>query len=397
MTELSATALLVTALGVATLAGVAGYHLARLRQKSSPANERAVEQIRLWRQHETMAGAFVLARTANWEDPAALIGIENCYYSPPDFKRISWVPRDMPTPFVAYAPEPGPLASGFINNMQFRYAREIETPKPPDVIRIFFIGGSVALSVAATSNDTTIGGYLEKYLNEALLGRVGRCEVVTVGACAWTSTHERILIENRLIELHPDVVIAFSGYNDVFWAALGRNILWSRMWQDEYFLILANAGLETNSAPPFRHDVHSGGPLIGPEVGGQRLTRNVDFSHHALATVSADYVFTLQPVLALSRKRRTRREQVVAAAVSARPWIVHAEAFYRHFRADLRALDRPGFHFLDASSIFDACDDQVDLFVDSAHFGDRGNDLIAQHLRDQILPIIDKRLAVRST
>ena len=365
----------------------------RLSKTGVPAAASAAELIAQWRHNETMAGAFALALAAE-RDPASLIGAENCYYNPPDFNRVTWVPRDMPVPFVGCAPVPGPLASGFVNSMHFRYAREIEIPKPANVIRIFFTGASTAFGLGASSNDATIGGYLEKYLNGGLLERDFRCEVVTAAAGAWASTHERILIENRLIELEPDVVISFSGHNDVYWAVQGRNISWFRVFQEDYFFSLVNAALALNSAGEFPSDNPGAGQPIGPEEAAHRLIRNVMFSHQALATVGAEYVFALQPVMDVSRKVRTPREQRIAAIVSRYPKFVQMGAFYREFRNRLAALDRPGFHFVDASIVFDAYDEQTDIFIDSAHFGDRGNDLIAQYLCGQLVPIIKARLMI---
>jgi lysophospholipase L1-like esterase len=393
MTAWLAAFLLFIVFGVGAVAGFVGHRLVHLKgqKRTAQANQVAANLITQWRRNETVAGAFAMALAAE-RDPASLIGVENCYYSPPDFERVTWVPRDMPTPFVGFAPMPGPLVSGFINSMQFRYAREIEVAKPPNVVRVFFVGASTAFGCGATSNDTTIGGYLEKYLNDALPDQGVRCEVVTAAACAWASTHERILIENRLIELEPDVVISFSGHNDVFWAAAGRNALWFRGFQDDYFFSLVNAALAANSAEQFPSPP-SAGPPIGLGEATRRLVRNVAFSHQALATVGADYVFALQPVLEVSRKARTPREQRVAEAVSNYPQSVQVGAFYEDFRQGLQRLEQPGFQFVDASTVFDGCDDKTDLFIDRTHFGDRANDLIARYLRGRVLSIIKERLA----
>src|SRR6266850_2064082 len=111
----------------------------RMPRKARLANRLAAEQIGQSRQNLTVAGAFAMALSED-RDPASLAGVENCYYSPPDLERVTWVERDIPTPFVGFAPAPGPLVSGFINSRQFRYAREIEVPKPKNVYRVFFTG-----------------------------------------------------------------------------------------------------------------------------------------------------------------------------------------------------------------------------------------------------------------
>ncbi len=362
----------------------------RMPKDARKANRLAVEQIEQSRQNQTVAGAFALALSED-RDQASLVGAENCYYSPPDLERVTWVARDIPTPFVGFAPAPGPLASGFINSMQFRYAREVEVPKPKNVCRVFFTGASTAFGSGASSNETTIAGYLEAYLNEALRHRGVRCEVITAAAGAWSSTHERILIENRLVDLEPDIVISFSGHNDAFWSVLGRNLLWFRAFQDDYFLVLLNSVLAANRAEQFPNQDPGAGAQVSPSQAAERLARNVACGHHVLATVGADYVFVLQPLLELSKKVRTPREQLIEDAVGFHAWFIEMQNYYQEFRRSLRALEQPGFSFLDLTTSFDACDGSVDIFIDTAHFGDRGNDLIAQNLLGPILGRIEKR------
>ena len=353
----------------------------------------ATDQISQSRQNLTVAGAFAMALSAD-RNLASLVGVENCYYSPPDLEKVTWVERDIPTPFVGFAPAPGPLASGFVNSMQFRYAREIEVPKPNNVCRVFLTGGSTAFGTAASSNETTIGGYLEAYLNEALRLRGIRCEVITAAAGAWSSTHERILIENRLVELEPDIVISFSGHNDAFWSVVGRNLLWFRTFQDDYFLVLLNSVLAANSAEEFPTQDPGAGVQVSPAKAAERLARNVECGHYVLTRVGADYVYALQPLLELSQKVRTPREEQIVEAVGSLTWFVQMEDYYQEFRRSLRALEQRGLHFLDTTSIFDTCDDDIEIFIDTAHFGDRGNDLIAQYLSGEVLAIIGRRLTI---
>jgi hypothetical protein len=374
---------------------MAGFMVRRLSSEEAKRAQQmkalASEQIRQSQQNLTVAGAFALA-LSDYRNPASLIGAEKCYYTPPNFERVTWVERDIPTPFVGFGAAPGPLASGFVNSMQFRYGREIDNPKPDNVCRIFLTGGSTAFGSGASSNETTIGGYLEAYLSEALSERGIHCEVITAAAGAWCSTHERILIENRLVELEPDIVLSFSGHNDAFWSVLGRNSLWFRTFQDDYFLVLLNSVLAANSAEEFPTEEPAPAISVSAAKAAERLGRNVQSCHSVLRKVGADYVYVLQPVLELSRKVQTPREEQIVKAVGSHPWFIQMQDYYREFRATLRALEQPGFHFSDTTSIFDNYKDDTEVFIDTVHFGDRGNDLISQSLRDQVLPIILGRL-----
>lgn len=394
MTAWQIVLLLLALLGALIASGFAGHRLAhtRMRKTVQHSNEKVAQMIAMWRRNETLAGAYSLSESRAWLDrpPDMLAGVEKCYYAPPDLERVTWVPRDMPTPFVGFAPAPGHLASAVINKAQFRYARELDHPKPRDVCRIFLTGGSTAFGCGASSNETTIGGYLEHHLKEAQHDCGIRCEVVTAAAGAWCSTHERILIENRLVELEPDLVISLSGHNDAFWAWSGRNILWFRGWQDDYFLSLINAALASNLAKEFPTE-NPGKGRVSIAQAAERLSHNVATAHRALATVGADYIFALQPVMSLSQKVHTPRERRLVPAPGSSGWLTQTVAFYQAFRESLLAIEHSGFHFLDATAVFDECDGDVDVFIDSAHFGDRGNDLIARLLCRHVLKIASER------
>ena len=374
-------------------AALAGFGIAQLRmqRRAREANAKAPALIERWDRNATLEGAIALSAGS----PIAVSALEDlkgCYYAPPDFARVAWVGRDIPTPFVGCAPMPGPMAGGSINAMQFRYDREIAVPKPRDVVRVFIVGGSTAFGSGASGNGTTVGGYLETYLNDAV-AHGARCEVITAADCAWSSTHERIVVENRLVELEPDLVVALSGHNDAFWASRGRNVLWTRVFQDDYFLALVNAALASNGGEPFPTADPGATETVGPAGAAARLARNVALAHHALASAGADYLFVLQPVLKLSRKALTARERGIAEHEGAHRWYAGMPAYYEEFRRALSALERPGLRFADATGIFDAVNDDVDLFVDSCHFGDRGYDAIARWLCAQIVPVLAGRRA----
>jgi lysophospholipase L1-like esterase len=375
--------------GLPLLGGWAGYWLAYRHLTKDLPDVR--DQVSINRQNETLAGAYLLA---NW----SLEGVDKCYYEPPDFTQITWVGKDMPTPFVGYAPVPGRQGSAQINSLQFRYARELETPKPAGVCRIFLLGGSTAFGSGASSNDTTIGGYLEKYLNERSDQYGWRFEVITAASSGWATTNERILIENRLVELEPDVVLEVSGHNDAFWGLNRHNTQWFRGFQDLYFMALLNAVLKYKFDAAFPKEL--GGerePGISvPRMCG-RLRRNIELAHAALEPVGADYCFALQPITSCSKKRLTGREQRMASRPGNFPMPVDQAEFadcfaqFRSTLAEVKRPQRPHYHFFDLTPIFDDCDAATDIFIDRCHFGDRGHDLIARRLRDLLDPILKDR------
>lgn len=307
----------------------------------------------------------------------------------------SWSPPSLPTPFVGGAPAPGRQGNAQINRLQFRSPHEVAVPKPAGVVRVFLTGGSTAYSSGAPSDDRTIAGYLEKDLNAGLAPGTGKTfEVLTMANPAWASTHERIAIENLLSELQPDLVISLSGNNDVHWAENGHNILWFRTYFDQNVFSLIqriysmsrNIDLEDNLAPSRQP--------VDPRTVAERLLKNVDLSTFILARSRTPYLFVLQPTLAAISKPLTAREtSLLQKSLAKNPDHQH------YFRSCYQAMDSAlasatggTMHYLNLSSVFDrSANDEI--FIDSYHFGDKGNELIAHAIAAKAFQIIAPSLS----
>jgi hypothetical protein len=313
--------------------------------------------------------------------------VSSAYYEPDSMMgRFEDVPLSVPnspTPFVGTAPTPGVHPGSRINSMQFRFDREIELPKPSGTYRIFITGGSTAFGTGAFDQDRTIGGYLSSILEKELSPQTGRTyEVVTAANPAWASTQERIFIENRLSELEPDLIISVSGNNDVHWGSRGRNVLWYRTYSDQYFFALVRDTYRASGRRDFPEIIEVDSTEVAPELVAARLMKNVDIVTHVLATEKIAYVFALQPTLAVTRKHLTARE---SRALTDEDYFRRA---YALVDSALASLDGPRLRFVRLTDIFDAMDDQTDVFIDSYHFGDRGNELIALRLFEAIRDLI---------
>lgn len=383
-------------LALPALGGWVGYRFAMraIQEKPWKASSQVRQAVELQTKNETMAGAFAIYNMP-------LAGVERCYYEPPaDFSKITWVGKDMPTPFVGAAPIPGPLASGKINSQQFRYARDVDMPKPANVVRVFLVGGSTAYGCGASSNDATVGGYLEKYLNQESERYGRRFEVVTAAGCGWASSQERVLVENRLAEMAPDLVVALSGHNDAFWNLhWQKNTEWFRGIQDHYYFTLANALLSSNFREEFPARLSGADEAPSAEATRDRLRRNVELSTLALRSAGAEYCFALQPIQSTTRKTRTRREDEMANHPGGGPKDQDQKqftAYYTEFRNALGSLKTPGYSFFDLTGIFDRDGADEDLFIDRCHFGDRGYDRIARAIRDRLRPVLETRLRGRA-
>lgn len=325
--------------------------------------------------------AYTLGRVINPRDKAA---VANSYLNPKNaieyMDDYSWAVPTIPTPFVGTAPSPGKHGVAYINKQQFRSRDEVANPKPSGVYRIFLVGGSVAFGSGAPSDESTIAGYLQGIMNKQLSQRTNvRYEVVTAANTAWSSTQERIVIENVLSELSPDMVISLSGVNDVHWGMLGRNVLWYRSYADEYYKSLIDRVLSITFRPALAENTEIIQTNISPDVVSERLVNNVLLSKYALSRVRSDYIFILQPVLPLTRKSLSEYERTKLKSTEKN----YVSDCYARFYAGLKKLEGDGFKFIDFTGIFDDVGERQ-IFIDSYHFGDRGNEIIANGIYSKI-------------
>ena len=289
---------------------------------------------------------------------------------------ISWAVPNILTPFVGGAPMPGWHGVAHINSMQFRATTDLEIPKPRGLFRIFLTGGSSAYGSGAPSNSQTIGGYLSAILREKLSPSTKlRYEVLTMANAAWASTHERIVIENRLSEMEPNMIISFSGTNDVHWGEFGRDVLWFRTYFDTFILHLIKIAYEITGEPFTPAVVQIAPNPIPPSVVAKRILKNVELSSFVLSMVGVDYFFFLQPTLAVTRKNLTKREMAFLGENR-----TYYQECYAQIDMALRSFHAENFRYANLASIFDNVSDQDELFLDSNHFGDKGNEMLAQEI-----------------
>jgi hypothetical protein len=97
-----------------------------------------------------------------------------------------------------------------LNAEGFR-TREIVMPKPADEVRIFFVGGSTV--IGGYQVETTIPGMVEAHLHA---NGLPQARTYNFGVLSFVSGQELALFVHRLIDLKPDLVIAYDGGNDLY-------------------------------------------------------------------------------------------------------------------------------------------------------------------------------------
>lgn len=294
---------------------------------------------------------------------------------------VIWAPPARPEPFVGHMARPYNGEGLYINELGFRDRRESYMPKPERTVRIFITGGSTAFGSGASSNEQTTASHLERLLSERSSdGSRVRYQVINTAFPAWSTTQEKLLIQQSLVDLQPDFVIMFSGTNDVFWSILKRDIRWFYGFPDQNYMTLLNN--------MYRASGHADGTFSLPikdrrpscaEVG--RLTaRNVEEAAFAVARVGARLIFALQPNVVSTAKALTSREQRMLQDKDREYW----DSCYESVRASLSQISARDFRWLDLSYSFGNLASSTELFIDFSHFSDQGNHIIAESLANAI-------------
>lgn len=99
------------------------------------------------------------------------------------------------------------------NSLGFR-GREFSVRKPKGVMRVILLGGSEVFGVYVTLEDS-LPVLLEKKLTEMFLEK--RFEVINAGRLGSVAANEALLME-QLVNLDPDFIIVFNGWNDIYHA-----------------------------------------------------------------------------------------------------------------------------------------------------------------------------------
>jgi len=226
-----------------------------------------------------------------------------------------------------------------INTLGFRGV-EFSEEKPSDTYRIFMVGGSTMFGAGATSDETTIPGYLQQLLNEKDFGF--DIEVINSGIQGADSNTESNLIEQKLVRFSPDLIIIYDGWND----------------------------LRANNAPM---EVKENWETIC------KFGKENDF----------DVIITLQPIAGFGDKVLTKQELKYAHTGEdyANNLLIESSSIYQNYAKNLSEITTCTKTF-DIRNVFDT--EAGPIYWDQGHVSDKGNSIIAKSLSSTVFSIISK-------
>ena len=226
-----------------------------------------------------------------------------------------------------------------INTLGFRGA-EFFTVKPSDTYRIFMVGGSTMFGAGATSDETTIPGYLQQILSERDFEF--DIEVINSGIQGADSNTELNLIEQKLVTFSPDLIIMYDGWND----------------------------LRAN---------HS------PDVVKENWEKICEFGK----VNDFDVIILLQPIAGFGNKVLTEQELKYAQTGEdyTKNLLIESSSIYQNYAKNLSDITACTETF-DVRNVFDT--EIGPIYWDQGHVSDKGNSIIAKSLSSTVFSIISK-------
>jgi lysophospholipase L1-like esterase len=221
-----------------------------------------------------------------------------------------------------------------VNSFGFR-GEEFNEIKPDNTFRIVLLGGSQMFGTGATSEQTTIPGYLREMINLNKLDY--DIEIINAGVKGIDSYKELLLLENTIINFSPDMIIVYDGLNDLRSVNSATHVL-------ENWNSICNSSIKNN----------------------------------------IDALIILQPLAGFGSKLLTENEKQYSENgidFNNEP-LINSLYLYEDYSKKLQKLENCK-NGIDMRFIFD---DQIEqIYIDEGHVSDRGNQIVA----NSIFPYIE--------
>ena len=309
-------------------------------------------------------------------------------------------------PFLSVAGRPGaeihlPGYEARFNSLGQRGA-EPEQPKPAGRFRVVCEGGSTTIDVLAANDAATWPALLAGFLGPD-------ADVVNGGFQGWTSVESLVALALRDVDLSPDLVVVYSGVNDLQPAG---HVPFARDYSIGHGEILPRAlGAVPRPLPLVarsvflewlrgrlglavrRGDARSWAPVWDPKGGGRRdappgeavevFSRNLKSTAAVARAFGARTLFVAQTV----RVRPGSRDQDLAYLESWAPGLTGAGFLegVKRFNEAARALAASGEALFVDPFAEGAFSDED--FGDPVHFGPSGSRKFARRLAEEIARI----------
>lgn len=284
------------------------------------------------------------------------------------------------------------------NSLGFR-GQEIDISKEENIYRIFCLGASSVYG-SRVSPEESYPYFLNQLLKNTVKKKVP--DVINAGVPGYTSANIFLLFQFRILPLSPDMIIIYSGFNDIFPRIMGKgafdysdfNIVWrpipalkralfkSILAQKIIGRVGERLGIAFLTWPPHIHEIVQKWPY-------QYVTG--DYKRN-LANTSAQ-IFQ-RNILSLIQLARANDVDVVLVAQVLGPvkesksiYAELAKGIMEHNNVIRNLTRQTGVYLIDLESIFPR---RSEMFIDEIHMSPKGNKIRAEIISETIAKIIQE-------
>ena len=292
------------------------------------------------------------------------------------------------------------LSTVRINNLGLR--GEDINPKESSTYRIVTIGGSTTFGTGVSDNET-YPSILESLFHEKGFENI---EVINGGLGGAWSFQEVILIQNKILDLEPDLIIVYDGWNDAMKSDLEKEVIPdSRGDKVSTDVFLYSGNIITHNLQNV-HFLKTMNRLINYD--------NNLLNYHNRSIVTYDYsnsdqkilewenrwsqlcdevkgdvkfIITIQPMVGTGEKKLTPTESIWATRYDN----VGINAQLEKYVEKLPNIKKHCDEIADFRNIFDNTTSTI--YTDNGHVAENGNRIIAKEVYKKIFPLISDDLS----
>mgnify|MGYP006103322967 CR=1 FL=1 len=276
--------------------------------------------------------------------------------------------------------EPNQYFENLSINEQGIRGEVIPQEKHEDVFRIFVVGGSTTFGNLASSDDTTIPGYLQFLMNDVDAEK--KIEVFNLGVFGRTSFEEVFDLEKNFLQYKPDLIIVYDGWNDLY-----DNI--NKFEEGKTVSILTNFSkifqiLKQNYATfqvvlEITSSFDNQNILLAPNADNMEKKANAWVDNwESICKIGKeknfDTIIFLQPILGTGDKPLSLWEEQKIENFG----FTSVAPYYYHLEEMIPILNKKCTAAYDISKIFNDVDEPI--YISMGHMGDRGNYIIASEM-----------------
>jgi hypothetical protein len=280
-----------------------------------------------------------------------------------------------------------------INSFGFRGV-EISKEKPENVYRIIMLGGSTLFGYGASSDETTIPGFLQKKFETT--DSDFKVEVINAGSSGAYSKTETLYVKHKLLDFDPDLIIVYDGWNDSripYTSHIGERGLAGQLYDSVNHLQSIFPYYKT---PIVIREI--GRDLISAEEDtiATRIDANLDkkvilwkerWNESCLLAQKNDIktLITIQPMLGTGDRIVTKSEKSTSGLLQND--FMQLPLYQLQKFVDVLPELTNCTNTADLSHVFDGHNEPI--FLDLGHVGEQGSMLISEKIYELVLPIIN--------